>query len=504
MKHSGSAAEAPAKSCRFSASCGTDQTPTPGLVAERIRNHPCFSEEAHHHFARMHVAVAPACNLQCHYCNRKFDCANESRPGVSSERLTPEQAARKVLLLASAVPQLSVVGIAGPGDPLANPEETFETLDLVRKAAPDLRLCVSTNGLSLPEHVETLAALGVDHLTVTINMVDPAVGERIYPWLIHHGRKVRGPEASILLSERQLEGVRRAVAAGMLVKVNSVVIPGVNDRHLVRVSREVKALGVLLHNLMPLISEAAHGTYYGLGGQRGPTPEELDAVQRACEANSQVMRHCRQCRADAVGLLGEDQGQRFALARLPPEPVRDAAEVRAAYRESVEAVRKRIDQAREESLRGLKDAPADLSVRVAVATKGGGLINQHFGHAREFQVYEVSKESARFVGPRRIDHYCLGGEGDEVAMASILAAVSDCAAILVSRIGRCPQEQLAAAGVEAVEAFAHQPIEAGALAWFRTFVARARAAAPAPELQAGGGGQSTVQPDRANIGPVEP
>ena len=40
----------------------------------------------------MHVAVAPACNIQCNYCNRKYDCANESRPGVVSEKLTPEQA----------------------------------------------------------------------------------------------------------------------------------------------------------------------------------------------------------------------------------------------------------------------------------------------------------------------------------------------------------------------------------------------------------------------------
>ena len=70
----------------------------------------------------MHVAVAPACNIQCNYCNRKYDCANESRPGVVSERLTPEQAAKKVVAVASTIPQMTVLGIAGPGDPLANPE----------------------------------------------------------------------------------------------------------------------------------------------------------------------------------------------------------------------------------------------------------------------------------------------------------------------------------------------------------------------------------------------
>ena len=172
---------------------------------------PCYSEEAHHHFARMHVAVAPACNLQCHYCNRKYDCANESRPGVVRERLTPEQALRKVRAVAGEVPQLSVVGVAGPGDPLANPAPTFETLERVR-ASRRLSLCLSTNGLALPYYVERLAGLGVEHVTVTVNMVDPQVGEPIYPWAIRRGRKVRGREGARLLSERQLEGL--AVLAG--------------------------------------------------------------------------------------------------------------------------------------------------------------------------------------------------------------------------------------------------------------------------------------------------
>ena len=71
------------------ASCGSSAGPADMApeVWEKVKNHPCYSEEAHHHYARMHVAVAPACNIQCNYCNRKYDCANESRPGVVSEKL---------------------------------------------------------------------------------------------------------------------------------------------------------------------------------------------------------------------------------------------------------------------------------------------------------------------------------------------------------------------------------------------------------------------------------
>src|SRR5271165_778763 len=57
------------------ASCGSSSGPDdlPPEIWEKVKNHPCYSEEAHHHYARMHVAVAPACNIQCNYCNRKYD-----------------------------------------------------------------------------------------------------------------------------------------------------------------------------------------------------------------------------------------------------------------------------------------------------------------------------------------------------------------------------------------------------------------------------------------------
>ncbi len=199
-------------------------------IWEKVKNHPCYSEDAHHHYARMHVAVAPACNIQCNYCNRKYDCANESRPGVVSEKLTPEQAAKKVLAIASVIPQLTVLGVAGPGDPLANPEKTFKTFDLVSKAAPDIKLCLSTNGLALPDHVETLEKFNVDHVTITINMIDPEVGAAIYPWIFWKHRRVAGKEAAKILGERQLQGLEMLTERGVLCKITSTASKGRRNR----------------------------------------------------------------------------------------------------------------------------------------------------------------------------------------------------------------------------------------------------------------------------------
>ena len=180
----------------------------------------------------MHVAVAPACNIQCHYCNRKYDCANESRPGVVSELLTPEQAVKKTLAVAEKIPQLSVLGIAGPGDPLANPDRTFATFRMLAHHAPDIKLCVSTNGLALPDCVDELARHNIEHVTITINCLDPEVGRRIYPWVFWKHRRLRGREAAAALIERQQQGLEMLVERNILVKVNSVMIPGVNDQHL--------------------------------------------------------------------------------------------------------------------------------------------------------------------------------------------------------------------------------------------------------------------------------
>ncbi|MHB1747769.1 MAG: nitrogenase cofactor biosynthesis protein NifB, partial [Leptospirillum sp.] len=234
--------QAEASGCSETSTCGSSGGPADmdPEVWNKVKNHPCYSEEAHHFYARMHVAVAPACNIQCNYCNRKYDCSNESRPGVVSERLTPELAAKKVLAVASEIHQMTVVGIAGAGDSLANPDKTFKTFELISKAAPDIKLCLSTNGLALPDMVDRIADYNVDHVTVTINMVDPEVGEQIYPWIYFNKKRWRGRDAAKILSERQLLGLEMLTARKILVKVNSVMIPGINDEHLKDVNREVK------------------------------------------------------------------------------------------------------------------------------------------------------------------------------------------------------------------------------------------------------------------------
>ncbi|MDB9445441.1 nitrogenase cofactor biosynthesis protein NifB [Anabaena sp. CS-542/02] len=445
----------PASNPAKSGGCGCDSSTTGEMdqkLQERIAKHPCYSEDAHHHYARMHVAVAPACNIQCNYCNRKYDCANESRPGVVSELLTPEEAAHKALVIAGKIPQMTVVGIAGPGDPLANPEKTFRTFELIADKAPDIKLCLSTNGLMLPEYIDRIKQLNIDHVTITLNTIDPEIGAQIYSWVHYKRKRYRGVEGAKILLEKQMEGLQALKEADILCKVNSVMIPGINDQHLIEVNKMIRENGAFLHNIMPLISAPEHGTHFGLTGQRGPTPKEVKALQDNCAGNMKMMRHCRQCRADAVGLLGEDRSQEFTKDKfLEMSPEYDL-EQRTVVHEGIEKFKQELKIAKEKAQKGKKFAN-NPKILVAVATKGGGLVNQHFGHAKEFQIYEVDGNQVSFVGHRRIDQYCQGGFGEEATFEHIMAAIADCKAILVSKIGNCPQEKLQAAGIQTVEAY---------------------------------------------------
>ena len=462
-------------------------------VRRKVQNHPCYSEEAHHHFARMHAAVAPACNIQCNYCNRKYDCSNESRPGVVSELLTPEQAINKTLAVAAAIPQLSVLGIAGPGDPLANPERTFATFRGLAEKAPDLKLCLSTNGLALPEQIDELAKYNIEHVTITINCVDPEVGAKIYPWIFWQNRRIRGRAAAKILIAQQQQGLEMLVARGILVKVNSVLIPGVNDQHLKEVSRIVKAKGAFLHNVTPLIAEAEHGTFFGLMGQRSPSADELKALQDDCAGDMAMMRHCRQCRADAVGLLGEDRGAEFTLDKVAAMKIdhQAALERRLALREKVaaELASKRAraatpsDPARQViAWHRPPRAVLGRTVQMAVASRGGGLINEHFGHAREFLIYEASEAGARLVGHRKTDLYCSGGEtcGDgETVLDRTIRALAGCERVLCSKIGIEPWGRLEASGIKPDGEHGMESIEDAVMAVWREMLAAGQLATPA-------------------------
>jgi len=265
----------------------------------KIQEHPCFSEKACHTFGRCHVPVAPYCNIQCNYCIRDFDCVNESRPAVTTQVLNADEAMELVKEVIDKYSYIKVIGIAGPGEPLAN-KATFETLRRLHEEYPNVIKCISTNGLLLAEKIDLLEKYDVGNITVTLNAIDPEIGAKIYEFIVYEGKRYTGVEAARILLSQQLKGIEEAVKRHMIVKINTVYIPGINDEHIPEIAKKVGEMGVYTFNVIPLIAQ------YKFADITPPTPEMKRKMQDQCTKFVKQMRHCQRCRADAIGKLGED------------------------------------------------------------------------------------------------------------------------------------------------------------------------------------------------------
>ena len=375
--------------------------------------HPCYSSSACHAVARMHLPIAPRCNIQCNYCNRQYDCQNESRPGVTSQVLTPRQALTKYQSVKQRLPKLGVNGIAGPGDALANWQQTKQTLRLIRQEDQNVLFCLSTNGLMLPECGDELIELGVDHVTITINAIDPAIAARIYRVVRYQGKIYKGIEAAQMLVGNQLQGLQYLAERGVKVKVNTVLIPGLNDGHIEAVARTVSQLGAFIENIMPLIPVAgsAFFTY--------PSPDENQLAQARQTGSRFItqMTHCNQCRADAVGFLSSTPNQTAAATK-------EKKAGQGAY-------------------------------KIAVASKWGIAVDQHFGHATVFSVFQGREQNWQFIGQRQVKAYCNGAEscGEKESLEkNFIETFSDCDAVVSMRIGYHVKQWLEREGIVTVEA----------------------------------------------------
>lgn len=385
-----------------------------------FENHPCFSEHAKHKVGRIHLPVAPKCNIQCNFCNRDFDCVNESRPGVTSTILTPSQASGYLDGVLAKVPAIEVVGIAGPGDPFANPVETIETLRLVRENHPSIHLCVATNGLELPGHVDALRELSVGHVTVTVNAVDPEIGAEIYAWVRSGTTVRRGIEGAALLLERQRDGIRRLKDAGITVKINTVIIPGINDQHAKDVAEEMSRLGADIQNCMAIYH--VDGTIFE--NIVPPSREQIETIRVETRKFIPQMSHCARCRADAAGLVGKDTEKEIA------DMLRNAA------------------------------LPKVTSERphVAVASMEGLFVNQHLGEASAFWIFGINDGKSELIGRRNSPP---AGGGTE-RWKALSASLSDCCAVLTSGVGETPRAYLERDGVRviAMNGLAKEGVEA--------------------------------------------
>lgn len=376
-----------------------------------LENHPCFNDKARHEYGRVHLPVAPECNIQCNFCNRRYDCLSESRPGITSVILSPHQALAYLDKVLAKGKKISVVGIAGPGDPFANPEETVETLRIVRQKYPDMILCVATNGLNVLPYLDALADIKISHVSITINAVDPEIGAKICAWARDNKKIYRGEAAAELLLKRQLEAIKGLKERGITVKVNSIIIPEINSRHIKEIAKEVSALGADIMN--PIALYPVKGSAFG--DLKEPSAEIMAQAKGDAAEFLPIMNHCARCRADAVGLIGEGMdNEGFSLLR---------------------------------ACAALPLIPEEKRSFVAAASREGALVNLHLGEAERFYIYRRQGDKYLLTDIRQAPPK---GSGDRRWM-DLAILLKDCQVLLAAKAGRYPCQALNKTGIKVIE-----------------------------------------------------
>ncbi|MBF0226203.1 MAG: nitrogenase cofactor biosynthesis protein NifB [Desulfobacterales bacterium] len=379
-----------------------------------ISAHPCFNDKVRHLFGRIHLPVAPRCNIQCKFCNRKFDCINESRPGVTSAILSPYQALVYLDEMIKLKKNISVVGIAGPGDPFANPDETIETLMEVRNNFADMMLCVASNGLNITPYLDDLAKIKVSHVTITVNAIDLKIASKIYSW-VRYGKKVlKADEGVKILLKNQIEAITELKKIGIIVKVNTIIIPGINDEHIQDIAQKMAELKVDILNCVP---------YYPNKGDsfeniEEPSKEMIANVRSKAGKFLHQMHHCTRCRADAVGLLGEEPDKKIM------NKLQECEKLTINKNETT-----KINE---------KNRPY-----IAVASMEGALVNLHLGEAHQLFIYKKEHENIVLIEKRPMPEPGTGLKRWE----QISSVISDCNSLLVSGIGHTPKNVISNSGV---------------------------------------------------------
>jgi len=272
------------------------------------KSHPCFGGHKKNK-GRIHLPVSPGCNIECRFCDRRIN-DNEQRPGVTESIIKPRETVEIVRKSVELCPDITVVGIAGPGDTLATPY-AIETFRIMKKEYPYLLKCMSTNGLLLNEKAEEIIDIGIDSLTVTINAVDPEIEAKLNNRILYHGEVYEGIRGAEILIQNQLSGIKKVTSSGITVKVNTVLVPGVNNEHIEEIAKTVSKAGASIYNIIPLIPQ------HEMVHLKAPDCMEINDARTKAGRYIDVFHHCQRCRADAIGVPGvSDYGDQIYFKRI--------------------------------------------------------------------------------------------------------------------------------------------------------------------------------------------
>jgi len=389
----------------------------PAAADHTPAGHPCFAANARAHAGRIHLPVAAK-----HTIRRRF-----GEPETPGRALSPKDVTQwldRVLADTSdGGTQISMVGITGPGEPLAEPGPALETLRAVREKHPDLALTLTTNGLLAAQHAPALAELGLSHVTVLVDAVDPLIVEQLYAWIRPGKRTLPLPEAARLLVDEQARAIRAFREAGLFVKVNMTVIAGINEEHVTDVASVVATLGadmLALVPFQPVCNDPAgcHPADEEPGAPKAPDAARMIELRELAGRYIPLMPAFDSCGQSIVGI------ERGGLEKASPEACLVSA----------------------------LPGPSGARVNVAVASASGLDVDLHLGQAVRFLIFGPRESDGlpSMLGFREAPEPGQGASqpgGSNARWEALAETLHDCFAILAASAGAPPREFLAAKGI---------------------------------------------------------
>lgn len=292
---------------------------------------------------------------------------------------------------------IDMVAITGPGDPLGVPDTTMKTLELVRSRLPDVALGLKTLGFGTEKFAAQLADVGVSYVEMIVNGVKEEIVEKLYAWIRPGQKTLKIGDAAALLIREQKNGVPALKYHNIAVSIWATLYPGLNDKHIGRISRAMMELGADSISVLPYQPEQGSEVVCEL-----PDSNTLKRVSKAAGKYLPVIT------------------PRLSSVCSGPPTVPDALENQQIVKRT------------------------ELRPNVAVMSSNGVDIDMHLGKVDKILIYGLRDDGLACLLETRIAPSSGGGVARWRDMAYLL---NDCFVVLAAQAGEIPRQVLSENGL---------------------------------------------------------
>ncbi len=338
---------------------------------------------------RVHLPIAPIAQARVRF----------SPEQPLPRALAPDQALAWLAYLADEGEKIRVANLNGPGDPLATPELTLQTLGLLRVTYPDLSICLTTLGLGADKFAAELAKFGLAHVSILMDAVNPRIAAKIYAWIRPGKKTLPLEESTQILIAQQASAIKALAAEGIEVQVKTTVYPGVNSRHVEDIADIAAELGA---SEMKLFSFEPKGDNHPLPIEHAEPAEMEDLALLASKHLPAKYMDVVSCR-DVIEFQTGDAG---ATGSVLPKP-------------------------------------DEKSPNLAVCSSDGFEVDLHLGQTVQFLIYGPKDGPVVLLETRPASD---AGHG-EARWQQTAMILSDCFAVLTAAAGEAPKRSLSEKGL---------------------------------------------------------